>query len=173
MLWVDNDNFKAVYELVDLLLERGKEKIAFIGAEKNLNVSIERLRGYKEALRKNSIEVDKDLIYEGTEFSIEEGEKGAATVINKDVKAIVASDDLLAFGAQNTIKLLGREDISIVGFNNVYLSAYREPALASVDINAEKLGYYAVKLLVDYIRKGSVTKSNYIIDTKLIERESL
>lgn len=173
MLWVDNDNFKAVYELVDLLLERGKEKIAFIGAEKNLNVSIERLRGYKEALRKNSIEVDNDLIYEGAEFSIEEGEKGAARVINKDVKAIVASDDLLAFGAQNTIKLLGREDISIVGFNNVYLSAYREPALASVDINAEKLGYYAVKLLVDYIRKGSVTKSNYIIDTKLIERESL
>ena len=62
--------------------------------------------------------------------------------------------------------------ISIVGFNNTPLAAYRNPALSSVDINSEELGYYAVKLLINKLENKNEYISNYIIATKLVERKS-
>lgn len=173
LLWVDNDNYKAVYDLVNLLMKKGNNKIGYVGAEANLNVSIDRLRGYKDALRDNMLSIDENLIYNGEGFSIQEGEKGAEKILKSDVTAIVAADDLLAFGVQNVIKISGKKNISVVGFNNTYLSAYREPPLASVDINAERLGYYAIKILVEYLASERKLKNNQIIDVNLIERESL
>ena len=97
-----------------------------------------------QLLKDKKLSIDKNIIYKGANFSMEEGERAAGT-----------------------------KNISVVGFNNVYLSAYRETPLASVDINAERLGYYAIKILVEYLVSGRTVKSNQIIDVKLIERESL
>ena len=53
------------------------------------------------------------------------------------------------------------------------MSEYQNPKLSSVDINAEKLGFYATQLIINKL-EGRVNESNsYIIDTKFIERESL
>lgn len=173
-LWVDNDNFKAMYDLVNLLLDRGHTKIAFIGAKKDLNVSIDRLRGYKEALFSRGKNVREELIYLGKEFNKETGGIAVENILAKEeVSAIVVTDDMLAFGVQDKLKQLDREDIAIVGFNNVPLAAHRIPKLASVDINSEDLGYYAAKLLINKINNSDNRKKYYIINTKLIERESL
>ena len=45
MLWVDNDNFKATYTLVNKLIQRGHSEIAFIGAKEDLTVTKDRLKG--------------------------------------------------------------------------------------------------------------------------------
>ncbi|MBE6049993.1 MAG: LacI family transcriptional regulator [Clostridium sp.] len=172
-LWVDNDNFKAMYDLVNLLLDRGHKKIAFVGAKEELNVSIDRLRGYKEALLSRGKRVQDELIYLGKEFNEETGRLAAETIKNENVTAIVATDDMLAFGVQDKMKELNKKNISIVGFNNVPLSDYRNPKLASVDINSEDLGYYAAKLLINKIDNSSNEKGYYIINTRLVERESL
>ena len=52
VLWVDNDNFQAMYHLTQKLIEIGHKTIGFIGAKGNLNVSKDRLEGYKQALMK-------------------------------------------------------------------------------------------------------------------------
>ncbi|MBD7912198.1 MULTISPECIES: LacI family DNA-binding transcriptional regulator [Clostridium] len=174
VLWVDNDNFKAMYDLVNLLLDRGHKDIAFIGAQKSLNVSIDRLRGYEEALSSRGLKINNNLIYVGKEFNEKCGELAIETFMKKELPtAIVATDDMIAFGVQNQLKKCNLEDISVVGFNNVPLSVHRNPSLASVDINSEKLGYYATKLLINKIIKEDISKNYYIIDTKLVERESL
>ena len=79
---------------------------------------------------------------------------------------------MLAFGVQKAIQELGYKDISIVGFNNIPLTQYKNPPLASVDINSEKLGMYATKLLIDKLENRE-SKGYYVIETKLVERESL
>jgi DNA-binding LacI/PurR family transcriptional regulator len=174
VLWVDNDNFKAMYDLVNLLLDRGHKNIAFVGAQKSLNVSIDRLRGYKEALSSRGLKINDNLIYIGKGFNEKCGELGTKEILKEEIPTvIVATDDMIAFGVQNQLKKLNSEDISVVGFNNVPLSVHRNPPLASVDINSEKLGYYATKLLINKIINEDKAKSYYIIDTKLMERESL
>ncbi|MDS0527154.1 LacI family transcriptional regulator [Clostridium sp. SHJSY1] len=174
VFWVDNDNFKAMYDLVNLLLDRGHKNIAFIGAQESLNVSIDRLRGYKESLTSRGLKINDNLIYIGREFNEKCGEEGLKEILNKEVPtAVVATDDMIAFGVQNMLKEKGLDNISVVGFNNVPLSVHRNPPLASVDINSEKLGYHATKLLINKINNEDKSKNYYIIDTKLVERESL
>ncbi len=62
------------------------------------------------------------------------------------------------------------ETINVIGFNNTPLAAYQHPPLASVDVNAEKLGYYAAKLLIHKLKKVTSERQYYIIDTFLQER---
>lgn len=174
VLWVDNNNVKAMYDLVQMLIEYGHKEIAFIGAKANLNVSRDRLKGYKQALIDNGIEIKNSLIYEAEEFTQINGSYAINEILDSNrPTAVVATDDLLAFGAQETLNELGVKNMSIAGFNNIPMSEYQNPPLSSVDINAEELGFYATKLIIDRLEEKSSNRNSYIIDTKLIERESI
>ena len=174
VLWVDNNNVKAMYDLVQMLIDYGHKEIAFIGAKANLNVSRDRLKGYKQALIDNRIEIKNSLIYEAEEFTQSNGSYAINKILDSNrPTAVVATDDLLAFGAQETLNELGVKNMSIAGFNNIPMSEYQNPPLSSVDINAEELGFYATKLIIDRLEEKSSNRDSYIIDTKLIERESI
>ena len=174
VLWVDNDNVKAMYDLVNKLISYGHEKIGFIGAKSNLNVSRDRLEGYKKALQDNNIEIDENLIYMANDFNKKDGEIAVNKILNQSQPtAIVTTDDLLAFGVIEVLNSRGLKDISIVGFNNIQISEYQKPSLSSVDINSEELGYYATSLLINKLEGKEIKLNKYIIETKLIERESI
>lgn len=173
ILWVDNDNFQAMYNLVQRFIDMGHRKIGFIGAKGHLNVSKDRFNGYKQALLSRGVNLHEKLIFEMKDFTEAEGYKAAENMlIDNRVTAIATTDDLLAFGAQRFLKEIKANDISIAGFNNTPLAQYQIPALTSVDINAEQLGYYATKLLIDKLENRDQEKKYYIIDTELIKRES-
>ncbi|NFA60315.1 LacI family transcriptional regulator [Clostridium sporogenes] len=173
ILWVDNDNFKAMYNIVDKLIYKGHTKIALIGAKNELNVCKNREKGYKVSLEMNGFNVDENLISYGENFKEEEGYIQMKKILEKvNPTAVVAMDDLLAIGAMNALKEKDLNDISVVGFNNIPLCKFQEPKLASVDINGVKLGYYATKLLIDKIEEVEDIRDHYIIETTFIERES-
>lgn len=174
VLWVDNDNVRAMYDLVQILINYGHKNIAFVGARSNLNVSKDRFNGYKQALLDNKIEVKGDLIYEAEEFTQINGSYAADIILRKNKPtAIVATDDLLAFGVQEALNKLEIKDVSVVGFNNIPMAEYQNPALSSVDINSEMLGFYASKLIINKLEEKGNSKNSYIIETKLIERDSI
>ncbi|WP_291634751.1 LacI family DNA-binding transcriptional regulator [Clostridium sp.] len=172
ILWVDNDNFHAMYNVVNYLIQKGEKKIAFIGGSPNLNVTINRLEGYKSAMNNIGIKIDENMI-QVAEFTENSGYDAMKKILNNSSPtAVVTTDDLIAFGASRAISEMSDQHISIVGFNNTPLATYRIPALSSVDINSEELGYFAVKLLINKLENDKEYISNYIIDTKLVERES-
>ncbi|MGL5346207.1 MAG: LacI family DNA-binding transcriptional regulator [Peptostreptococcaceae bacterium] len=171
-LWVDNDNFQAMYDVVNKLAKKGHQKIGFIGAIENLNMSKDRFEGYKEALNKNDIAFDDSIVIHTDEFSEENGQIAYKKLSqNKNITAIVATDDLIAFGIIKELNENNIKDISIVGFNNTQLAQYQKPALASVDINADELGYQAAKLLIENL-EGHCDNRHYIVNTELVKRES-
>ena len=49
---------------------------------------------------------------------------------------------------------------------------FQIPPLSSIDIKAAELGYYAIKILIDFLENNEITVNHYIIDSKLIKRES-
>ena len=170
--WVDNDNFHAMYSVVNFLIQKGERKIAFIGGSTSLNVTINRLEGYKKAIESIGVEIDEDMI-EVAEFTEKSGYDAMKKILSKSKPtAVVTTDDLIAFGASKAISESSDHHISIVGFNNTPLAAYRNPTLSSVDINSEELGYFAVKLLINKLENQETYINNYLIDTKLVERES-
>ena len=173
ILWVDNDNFQAMYNVVNRLIQKGHKKIGFIGAIKTLNMSKDRLKGYKMALEVNGINYDEQLVMHKHLFKENEGYDAAKELLNKNkITAIVATDDLLAFGAGQLLNEENLDYISLVGFNNIQLSKYQNPPLSSVDINSDELGYYAAKLLIEKLENEESLNTHYIVNTEFIERES-
>ena len=172
ILWVDNDNFHAMYTVVNQLIQKGHRKIGFIGGPHVLNVTMNRLDGYLRAIENSGIQVDEKLIMR-KEFTEEGGYEAMKNILAYDhPSAIVTTDDLIAFGALKALREEGIDDISVIGFNNTPLAAYQHPTLSSVDINAEKLGSFAARLLIKHLENRDDGINSYIIDTKFVERES-
>lgn len=173
VLWVDNDNFNAMYNVVEYLVKKGHSSIGFIGGPKDMNMSKDRLEGYKKALIDNGIELDERLIAQERDFTELFGYDAACKILsNKIPSAIVTTDDFLAFGAIKAVKESIEKKIAIVGFNNTPMAAYQSISLSSVDINAEKLGYQAAKLLIDSLENSGSEADHYIVETSLVERDS-
>mgnify|MGYP000491047450 CR=1 FL=1 len=97
--------------------------------------------------------------------------RGVEILNIKKITAVVATDDILAFGVNLYLTQKNIRDIAVVGFNNSPLAEYQRPPLTSVDINAQKIGYYTAKLLIDKL-ENNIKETYYIIETSLIERES-
>ena len=173
MLWVDNDNFQATYNLVNEFIKKGHKDIAFLGAKNEWNVSKDRLKGYKVACEINGILVQDKNVIMTMEFSEQEGMNGAIKLLdNSAPTAIIVEDDILAFGVLKVLKQRNIKNIEVVGFNNSPLAEFQNPPLSSVDINAKELGYYAAKILIDSLEHNEIPINHYIIDSKLIKRES-
>lgn len=174
MLWVDNDNFKATYNLMNTLIKKGHKEIAFLGAKEELTVTKDRLKAYEVSCEMNGLTCAAKNIVMRNEFNEEEGFLGALELFDRcNPTAVLVEDDLLAFGLLKVLKNRGIEDVSVVAFNNTPLAEFQNPPLASVDINASDLGYYAAKVLIEYLENSNVENNHYIVDSKLIERESL
>ncbi|MFD1017818.1 LacI family DNA-binding transcriptional regulator [Thalassobacillus hwangdonensis] len=173
---VDNDNVRASKEITEHLIELGHENIAFIGGSPDLAVTIDRLNGYREALIQHGMSVKEEYIIH-TEFLKSGGRKAVHELFSLDLppSGLVIADDLMALGVVNMLEEFGLyvpEDISIVSFNNVYLSEITRPPLTTVDIQIYELGSQACKCLVEKVKNKDEPAKRIIIPFRIKHRFS-
>lgn len=174
--WVNNDNVDACYQATRHLIQLGHQRIGFLGGDEHFLVTSDRLRGYHQALDEADIPQDRRLMF-ASSFMEQGGYLGMTRLLALPDRptAVVASDDLLAFGAMRAAGELGYripEDIAVVGFNNVRLTEMSNPSLTSVDVMIYELGVAAANLLIEQIRCGEVMSKHVIVPTKLVVRHS-
>jgi len=172
-LWVDNDNFHTVYDLVNLLIDRGKRSVAFIGGPEGFSVTRDRFSGYRQALSMRGMEDDLRLVEFGEDFSEAGGKSSMEALLSRGKPdAVVTTDDYIAFGVLDALSEAGLEEVSVVGFNNTLRGRYQSPTLSSVDVNPAELGAGAAALLIDRVTGREPANGHRIVDTVLIERDS-
>lgn len=173
LFWVDNDNFEAMYNVVNFLVSKGKRDIAFLGGPASMRVTQDRLCGYKQALQTRGIVFEPKLIKTAGEFSEEEGARCYGELLAEaKPDAVVTTDDFLAFGVMNYIRDNNLEDIAITGFNNTIRGEHQSPSLTSVEVKPKQLGMEAADMLIQYIRDPEIPPQNQIVSCHLIERSS-
>lgn len=175
--WVDNDNFLCAYRLTELLIKSGRKRIAFAGASPNFVISVDKVEGYKKALMDYGQPVDEKYIVAG-KFITENGYDMMQKMIDEEIRpdAIIAQDDVLAFGMMNRMQELGYripEDIAIASFDNVPTAEFFRPGLTSVEMNAFELGVKACELLLSHIEDKEARCSNIIVPSQIIKRNSI
>lgn len=173
---VDNDNVRAMREATEYLIDLGHRDIAFIGGSLELMVTVDRLNGYKQALKNANIPLKSEYILH-EEFLREGGQEAVVELmaLEKRPTSLVVVDDLMALGVLSTLHELGikvPEEISVVSFNNVLLSELSNPPLTSMDINIFDLGYQGSRNLIQKIQNSSEPTKRIIIPHKLVERLS-
>lgn len=170
-----NDHAASV-SITQHLIDLGHKHIGFIGGEAQHMSTVERLRGYKQALADNNIPLDERLIIDG-EYSFESGVNGAKQLMSEDIRptAIFSCNDEIAAGALFAARLMGvsiPEQLSIAGFENSPFSRQTWPRLTTADQPNQKIAEDAASLLIAKSRKQTATNSVNHYTPQLIVRDS-
>jgi len=174
------DNFRGGYIATEYLLNLGHSAILFIQGVPYIDSSKERFNGYKRALKDKKIKFNPDFILSG-DFLVDSGYLSMKKYLEENglnFTAIFAANDQMAIGAikaLNDKSIVVPDEVSIVGFDDSYLSPYVIPPLTTIKQRREEMGKMAAELLLDKISshyKRERTPRQIIIPVELIERES-
>jgi LacI family transcriptional regulator len=102
------------------------------------------------------------------------GRAAAEEVVASGATAVLAHNDLVAFGLARRAAELGLGvpgDLSVVGVDNGHLARYSTPALTTVDMPVAEAGRGAVDLLLQAVAAGGST-STVSLETSLVVRDS-
>ncbi|MUK89006.1 LacI family DNA-binding transcriptional regulator [Ornithinibacillus sp. L9] len=174
---VDNDNFNAGKEITKHLIEKGHKRIGFIGGSRELFVTMDREAGYIAALQENGLEI-RDEYKIHTEFLKSGGREAIEYLLSLETRptGLVVSDDLISLGILARLEEAGIQvptDVSLVSFNNVYLSEITRPALTTVDIQIYELGAQSAKVLIEKTKNKDEPAKRIIIPYKIVHRDSV
>lgn len=170
--YVDNDNVSVGRTATKFLIDKGHEKIAFIGTGDGERVHQERYDGYFIEMQKNQLLAhpcyDVKKAEEMHDF-IQQLECG-------DFSALVVSDDMIAV---KLIPLLANygydvgENFSIISINNSIFSTLYHPYLTTVDIHIHELAKQSADLIIALLQNPNLPLTKYIIPHHIVRRETV
>lgn len=144
-----------------LLLDEGHRRVAMIGGQDDI-ASVERLRGFRDALRAEGITVPKDWVLR-TGGEISGGYEGATRIFDgaspdRRPTGVFCYNDRVAAGVLHAVTRLGiavPEELSVVGYDDQeHMAAYLTPALTTVALPHRAMGEAAARLVLDSIDTG-------------------
>ncbi|MCM8807375.1 MAG: LacI family DNA-binding transcriptional regulator [candidate division WOR-3 bacterium] len=168
------NNVSGTYKITNYLIKTGRKKIGFISGEKSLRATEERLEGYLKALKERGVKIDKEIILCEGEYKLENGKRLTKKLLRK-VDAIVCGNDLMAIGAIKAIEENGLkvpDDISVCGFDDIFLSSLIKPSLTTVHQPIEKISEIACERLIGWIDGKIKKEEEILIEPEIIIRES-
>ena len=137
----------------EYLIRHGHTRIGCMVGEANIYTSRKRVDGYREALALAKIPYDKELVYYGN-FDKESGRLGIMELMKKGITAVMAGNDLMAYGAYQYAKekkISIPKQLSIIGYDNTELGDLLEIPLTSIDQNTDMMASKAVELVIGRI----------------------
>ena len=161
----------------EYLIAKGHRDIAFVsGSIREHGVNSKRYQGYCDALAAAGIAPDENALYSDT-VSYEYGVAAAGQYVRRGRKQTAAfvTADVLAVGLVKGLLQRGLripEDLSVVGFDDVYLSRICYPSLTTVHQDIARKGAEAVRLIME-AAAGAHERMECILPLTLVERDSV
>ncbi|MDO5028620.1 MAG: LacI family DNA-binding transcriptional regulator [Bacillota bacterium] len=173
----------ATEDLLAYLKEMGHREIGFIGGRERLGKTNSlfidiRERTFEQVMKNDGHFIYNPIYKKVRDFDAATGYDLMTSILKDDhvPTAFICASDSLAMGALRALgdqKNLAREKISIVGYNDIGLSAFTNPPLTTVKINIKQMGDMAGTLMT-YIMKNKLSSPvNIFVKTELVERESV
>ncbi|MGA4709897.1 catabolite control protein A [Bacillus safensis] len=173
-----NINYEqAIYDSVQLLVEKGHRRIAFVSGPMSEPInSVRKLAGYKRALEEAGIAFDDALVAEG-DYSYDSGIEALAHLLEQSDKptAVIAATDEMALGVIHGAQDRGvsiPEDLEVIGFDNTRLSLMVRPQLTTVVQPTYDIGAVAMRLLTKLMNKEQVDDQIVELPHRIEERQS-
>lgn len=177
--FVDVDNVAAARTAVEHLLDLGHTRVGCITNAPPLTdtAAADRLLGYRAALESRGIRFDETLVRHG-DFDERSGLEAMTSLLERKERptsVFIASDEV-ALGALKAAKMAGvpmPDELAIVGFDDLPIAPYVEPALTTVRLPAREIGAVAARALIDAVSHPSGRrKPSTVLTTELVIRDS-
>jgi DNA-binding LacI/PurR family transcriptional regulator len=171
---VTGDNVAGGRLATEHLIRTGRQRIAFLGGDKEELEVQHRFKGYQQALEDAGMVIDSDLLAYG-DYSHSSGIKAMKQLLEQspDLDAVFVNSDLMAIGAINVIQNSGRrvpENVAVVGYDDLSIANYNNLPLTTIRQNIPLAGKLLAQNLVQYIKTGVVT--NVTLPVELVVRQS-
>ncbi len=156
--YVSINNLEGAFIATVFLIKKGHQRIAHIMGPETLQISQLRLEGYKQALQKNGIPLDKDLV-KVVDFTKEETEKAMLELMSLEVppSAIFTFKNYITLDAMEVLKKKYPDKLSSIDFTdfgNLLLFEYLDKKpIASIEENFYEVGKQAALLLFQMINE--------------------
>lgn len=163
----------------EYLLRLGHKKIFFLRSADVLGAN-ERLRAFKDSMNENKIPFDNSFIskiltnaedaYAAVAEFIEQGK-------HKEFTAIIGGNDFLAMGAMDAIIDKGLnipKDLSLIGYDNLWITKILKVPLTTIRQSKMKFGYMATERLLEMIKNPEMKKypQKIVLKPELVIRNS-
>ncbi len=170
------DNEGAAKGAVRHLIEIGHRRIAHITGPIPEVMSVRRLAGYRAAMAEAGLPAPEDYVAEGN-FSLLSGRLAARKLFSlpEPPTALFVANDEMAFGAIHELRQQGLDvprDVSVVGFDDIFLSDVFSPPLTTVSQPRVEVGRLAMTMLLDILAGRSEPTTPVIVPTSLCVRGS-
>jgi LacI family transcriptional regulator len=147
-----------------------------IGGVPALGCSRERLAGYREALDAAGLAFDPEL-YRVGDFEYASGYRETCGLLELAAPptAIFVANDVMAVAALKALHERGvavPAEMSVVGFDDVEIAAWINPALTTVRQPLAKMGTFAATMLLQLIDGNELASNRVELATELIVRQS-
>ncbi len=175
--FIQSDHIQGARDATQHLVELGHRRIGIITGPTGVRSALDRIQGYEEVLNEHGLQTDPHLSIIG-DFQVESGHRAAREMmeLHDPPTAIFACNDMMAIGALQTLRTIGYrvpEDVSLVGFDDIFLASLLDPPLTTVAQSAYTIGEMAVARLMERMNgSNNLMPQEFCLPTNLIIRKS-
>lgn len=165
---------KAAYDLTELLLKKGRQRIGMITGPVDSVHTRNRSRGHMRALYDHGILYDPALTLTG-DWERDCGYTLAPQLLQAGATAIFAHNDLMAMGVLDYCNEHGvnvGRDVQLIGFDDRQIASVCRPRLSSVAPPLFEIGQTAAREMLSILDGKEPTRHEIMLDCTIIERES-
>ena len=174
--FVGIDDRAGAREAAHHLVELGHRDIALLTGPLASSASQERLRGYRDVLGEAGVVPADDRVVE-CRLTLDAGYDAARQLLGGGVPptAVLCGNDLIALGAIDAFADHGLsvpEDVSVVGYDDIWFSSSRLVQLTTVRQPREAIGQAAVSLALERLADGSTGPRDVILPHEFVPRRT-
>lgn len=157
------------------LIALGHRRIAYLGDRFGYQSDTERFAGYRQALAEADLPFEPELVVHGN--GKPDGTPPAMARLLEladPPTAVFCYNDMTALGALRYLRSRGLripEDLSLVGFDDLFLAEYMDPPLTTMRQPMWEMGRAAARMLFDLL-EGKATVENLQMPAELVVRQS-
>ncbi|MFC4718333.1 LacI family DNA-binding transcriptional regulator [Enterococcus lemanii] len=181
---VKPDTDRMTRHAIDLFIQKGYEKIGFIGgAYHNPDSDYDEEDSRETIFRQYLTQLEKledQYIFSGGKFTVHQGAKLTEKMIETLGKehlpeCIFVASDTIAVGALqafNEAGILIPDKLELISINDNEIAKFVSPPLTTLKIDVEELARTAIDMLVDQLLYPRKTTKTVLVGAELIERKS-
>ena len=145
-------HYESAALMVEHLLARGHQRIAFLSGNRHSPTNEMRLRAWQDGLAARGLPAPGQYIIQGN-WTMESGYQSTCQLLDSKLpfSAILAGNDDMALGAMKALQDRGfhiPQDCAVAGFDNTRVSAFVSPGLTTVNIPLMPMVQRAVESLL-------------------------
>lgn len=154
--YVGTDSFEGIDMVIEHLALMGHKRIAFLNGSAHSMISEHRMQAFRESMQRRELPIDEDMVTYAY-FVAEVARDHVPRYLQHGATAIVCGNDLIASGVIKECAVRGvrvPDEVSVVGFDDLPLSAGLYPPLTTIRqdrLELGKCGFYALNSLIHHI----------------------